>query len=390
MYSLTFRINLQNLPNEFQGQNEVEALALSKSVYLPISSTAGSPSIVRKHGDTFTLYGQHAAHFKRLVESGELPYCQIVETEEEVQLPTVTMDSLSVNMLYLTMQGTIVSEGSSPLIEYGFAYSAVNENPTIDDHVSTMAYTSFTGVYNDEFNVDAELDGQFLSGDVSVWVTAYAINSSGVSYGTPIQSDPNPYICLAQGTLVTLANGRQKRIEDISYSDKLLVWNFDEAKFDQAPPIWIMKPFTAPRYSSVKFSNGVELRTVPDGKGHSVFNVESGKFTHMMSKNTPMGTSTYTEKGKKIQVIGKEVVNKVATFYNVITNHHMNLFANGILTSTRLNNLYPIDNMQFIKEDRLGRPDLRVVSDGLYEGLRLAEQTGDIKNKVLRIAKYQG
>jgi hypothetical protein len=38
-------------------------------------------------------------------------------------------------------------------------------------------------------------------------------------------------------------------------------------------------------------------------------------------------------------------------YYNVITDYHINLFANGILTSCRLNNIYPIKNMKFVKSN---------------------------------------
>ena len=38
--------------------------------------------------------------------------------------------------------------------------------------------------------------------------------------------------------------------------------------------------------------------------------------------------------------------------YNIITKQHLNCFANGILTSCRLNNMYPIENMKFVKDNR--------------------------------------
>jgi len=69
-------------------------------------------------------------------------------------------------------------------------------------------------------------------------------------------------------------------------------------------------------------------------------------------------------------------VNEQVRYYNVITSHHMNLFANGILTSCRYNNIYPIVDMKFVKEERKATPqEAYEVDSRYYEGLRLAEQT---------------
>ena len=37
-------------------------------------------------------------------------------------------------------------------------------------------------------------------------------------------------------------------------------------------------------------------------------------------------------------------------FYNVITENHYNLFANGILTSCKLSNKYHIEDMKYVGE----------------------------------------
>ena len=60
----------------------------------------------------------------------------------------------------------------------------------------------------------------------------------------------------------------------------------------------------------------------------------------------------------------------------------MNLFANGILTSLRLNNLYKIENMKFVKDNRklLAREEYANIPDKLFYGLRLAEQPKEINN----------
>ena len=67
-------------------------------------------------------------------------------------------------------------------------------------------------------------------------------------------------------------------------------------------------------------------------------------------------------------------------YFNVITDRHMNLFANSILTSCRFNNIYPVTAMKFVKDDRKlrSREEFAGIPDRFFTGLRLSEQTMDL------------
>ena len=160
--------------------------------------------------------------------------------------------------------------------------------------------------------------------------------------------------CLIEGTQITLADGSTKAVENITYDDELLVWNFYAGRFDKAKPTWIKVAEVAPRYNLVKFSNGSEVGFVGAGgeKGyHRIFNKEAGAFTHTGCKDTPNGTTTFAQDGTFPTVVSQEVVEKEVKFYNVITENHYNIFANGILTSCRLSNKYRIEDMKYIGEE---------------------------------------
>lgn len=159
--------------------------------------------------------------------------------------------------------------------------------------------------------------------------------------------------CLIEGTQITLADGSTKAVENITYDDELLVWNFYAGRFDKAKPTWIKVAEVAPRYNLVKFSNGSEVGFVGAGgeKGyHRIFNKEAGAFTHTGCKETPNGTTTFAQDETFPTVVSQEVVEKEVKFYNVITDKYYNLFANGILTSCRLSNKYRIEDMRYIGE----------------------------------------
>ena len=160
------------------------------------------------------------------------------------------------------------------------------------------------------------------------------------------------YVCLIEGTLVTLADGSTKPIEDITYDDdELLVWNFYDGKFDKAKPCWVTKPQIAHEYNLCKFSNGVEIGFVGQGGDigyHRIYNDEAKAFTHTGVKETPIGTHTFAQDGSKPTLIEQHIVKKQVRYYNVGTEKHINIFTNGILTSARISNKYAIKDMKYI------------------------------------------
>ena len=189
-----------------------------------------------------------------------------------------------------------------------------------------------------------------VTGGVTI-VDSYTVRVTGD--GTVTAS----YSCLIEGTQITLADGTTKAIEDITYDDELLVWNFYDGKFDTAKPTWIKVEETAPRYNLVKFSDGREFGTVGDGgkKGyHRVFNKEAGAFTHIGTNATPIGTTTFADDGTNPTIVSEEIIEKPVKYYNIITDKHYNVFANGILTSCRLSNMYHIEDMKYVGEKLIG------------------------------------
>lgn len=241
---------------------------------------------------------------------------------------------------------TVTSIGSYS----GGSASIVYADGTIAQYITDGAYNNVATVTA----VDYNLGGYDLK------------DSSGGSHNVPynLTSDTTleiEYIpCMIEGTRVTLANGTTKAIEGITYDDELLVWNFYDGKFDKAKPKWIKVEQTTPKYCLAKFSNGAEVgfvgpgehtRQSDGGRGyHRIFNKEAGAFTYVGTEETPNGTTTFAQDGTFPTVVSQEVVEKEVKFYNVITDKHYNLFANGILTSCRLSNKYRIEDMRYVGE----------------------------------------
>ena len=198
------------------------------------------------------------------------------------------------------------------------------------------------------------------------------------SEGCPIVGQPYcEQLCIASSTLINLADGSHKAIEDISYDDDLLVWDFDNGRMSSAKPAWIKQAEVTDKYNLLTFSDGTQLKTINQ---HRIFNKDLGKFTYPMTDETPLGTTTLLSDGREVQLVDKKVVYEPVEFYNLITANHFNCFASNVLTSNRFNNLYPIVDYKFVKDNRELTPYSEYenfVSREWYEKLRLAEQTCD-------------
>ena len=169
---------------------------------------------------------------------------------------------------------------------------------------------------------------------------------------------------------------KKKKIKDIDYEDEILVWDFDNGCFAISKPLWIMKKKYADKYNELTFSDGTKLRTVLQ---HRIFNKEKGRFTYPMTDDTPIGTTTYNVNGEYVKLVSKKIIEKRVDYYNIITNYHINLFADGILTSCRLSNIYKIEEMKYVKDNRkLHKRSNYKMEDKWFYGLRIAEQPEDV------------
>lgn len=144
-----------------------------------------------------------------------------------------------------------------------------------------------------------------------------------------------------------------------------------------AKPLFIKVPEIADQYNLLTFSDGRQLKTINQ---HRIFNKKAGKYTYPMTEDTPIGTTTLLDDGTEVTLVDKKYVYETVEYYNIITRYHMNCFASGISTSCRLNNLYPIKDYKFVKEERTltQYSEFHDIPKDWYDDLRLTEQPQQI------------
>lgn len=182
-------------------------------------------------------------------------------------------------------------------------------------------------------------------------IDQYNLKYSSIDSTKTVEIRGFEFTCLIAGTLITLADGTKKPIEEITYDDNLLVWDFFNGRFASAKPRWIKVKQTAEVYNKLTFDNGTTLGLVGEGGAqgyHRIFNKQANMFTHTGVPETPNGTITFAEDKSEPVLLTQELIYENVDYYNITTDKHFNLFANGILTSCRCSNLYKIENMKYV------------------------------------------
>ena len=184
------------------------------------------------------------------------------------------------------------------------------------------------------------------------------------------------FSCFLTGTPITLADGTRKPIEEITYDDQLLVWDFDEGRMGTAGVSWLTTSgLMNDHFYRLTFSDGTVLCTTGMNSNHKLYSVDDRRFKDVVKLEE--GERIFSE-GGIVTLTAKEYVEEEVEYYNLMTDRKINCFANGILSSDRFGNLYPIaEDMTYVKEGRELRPFEEFEAVGIkrywYDCLRLGE-----------------
>ena len=167
--------------------------------------------------------------------------------------------------------------------------------------------------------------------------------------------------CLVKGSLITLFDGSQKKVEDLQPSDLLLVWNHETGKFDYSPVIFLIhknEKEELHRIITLKFSNGKEVKIVSE---HGFFSLDEKKYVQINELNVKdyighsFANTDDLRNIESITLVSYYITEEITTIYSPITFKHLNCFVDGILTVTNctdgLVNYFELDeNMKYDEE----------------------------------------
>ncbi len=145
--------------------------------------------------------------------------------------------------------------------------------------------------------------------------------------------------CIADNSLITLADGSQVAVEDLTGNEELLVWNMHTGTFDTAPILFIDKEAQR-KYEVINlcFSDGTSVKVI-DEHGFWDFNLnkyvylrnDANKYIgHWFNKQTidENGNLAYT----KVQLIDVKIQTEITSAWSPVTYGHLCYYVNGMLS----------------------------------------------------------
>lgn len=202
-----------------------------------------------------------------------------------------------------------------------------------DNSVKFMAeYGSYFGFYT---------SGITIEGDIEATKADFAGFSPTTVYAY--------FVCFVEGTKITLSNGSTKLVQDIQYGDKVLCYDFTNGVQTTSYIDWKIPERIATKYWEITLSDGTILNLVgSNSKSHRLYNVTKQRFDY--PQDFEADDLTLKEDGTTARVVFCKQIEKTVKFYNIASHEHINVYANGVLTSNRLNNKFKIVDNKFTDE----------------------------------------
>lgn len=155
--------------------------------------------------------------------------------------------------------------------------------------------------------------------------------------------------CLASGTLITMADGTQKPIEDIRVGDMVMTWSFWRGRYEPQPVLLFWDHGDSDyEVLSLQFSDGTKLRMIDE---HSFFDADINDYVYI----TPDNVDEYyghrfikyedAEEISYVTLEASETVTEYSGCYSIRTAYNENCISDGVLSVTPRNYLYfTLDN----------------------------------------------
>ena len=140
--------------------------------------------------------------------------------------------------------------------------------------------------------------------------------------------------CLAAGTKITLADGTQKPVEDLTGDEMLLVWNLLTGKFDVAPIVFIDSDAAAVyKVINLYFSDGTQVKVISE---HAFWDLNLNRYVYLREDAAQYIGHWFNKQGAngwtEVQLIDVVVQEEYTTAWSPVTYGHLCYFVNGMLS----------------------------------------------------------
>lgn len=316
----------QKMANELNATLDANAAELAKSLATNADTIAGLVKLEQE---------QKQAQLDR--ESQE----RIAETQAQTAIKEkeLQLQEEADRKAALNQERDAIVEGLAKLtanFQDGDAHTYVTSyyDPFQDKTISVSGEGMRKRQTNDIINkLNAKIKEAYASGDekaIKLWTERAAKFSNELKY----KDDT----CLAPGTLITMADGTTKPVEEVKDGDDLLVWDMVRGTFDHAPVLFVEHNEESEKeVIRLDFSDNTEIEFIFE---HGFFDINANKYVYLHNLEEAKACVGHhflkydpdTKEHIEVKVIKASAEKRITTTHSPCTTRHLCLYANGILT----------------------------------------------------------
>ena len=141
--------------------------------------------------------------------------------------------------------------------------------------------------------------------------------------------------CIAAGTLITLADGTLKKVEDLTIDDVLLVFNHETGRYESAGIIFIENDgYKYYNVINLEFSDGTTTKLIYE---HALFDLTLNKYVYITESNCTefIGHefAVQSDSGfERVILTNAYVAEEYTGCYSLVTVYHLNYFIDGLFS----------------------------------------------------------
>ena len=209
-----------------------------------------------------------------------------------------------------------------------------------------------------EFEENYEGDGEITLNGQTVTNNSFHMPSENAILNIPTKKQ-----CVAAGTLITLADGSQKPVEELTGEELLLVWNLETGRFDAAPIVFVdSEAETEYEIVNLMFSDGTTVKVISE---HGFWDYDLNEYVYLDRYAADyighwFAKQTVDESGNpvnvKVRLDDVVITREVTTAWSPVSFGHLCYYVNGMLSMPGgiegLFNIFEVDpdTMMYDKE----------------------------------------
>lgn len=270
-----------------------------------------SDSNITINSDTVSYEGYNV--FVGSINSNALP------SENAIELTAKYVYYCTFNITTTDASVTVSIEGGNP--------SSISSSQTVEVPEEVTSVTITATKNKDTLSLTVN-DQNFTSG-----------GTFSISSGATVKINAVSESCIAAGTLITLADGTLKPVEELLPEDLLLVFNHETGRYEAANIIFVdVDGWKDYRILNLMFSDGYYVKVI---YSHGFFDLDLNKYVYIDESNynefighrfvvTDVIDGKYIEKEVKLEEVHVEI--EYTGCYSPVTVYHLNYFTNGLLS----------------------------------------------------------